>query len=109
MIVAIETRRLIIFIPVRGKSSTAQILSSVQPKLKPKMSPVATCPEIQRRAENPIFMFFVSSDQSPSRRTDHVNCRRSHRSARAPPNPPEILRHNFVHIGHKFRPVDDST
>jgi hypothetical protein len=109
MIVAIETRRLIIFIPVRGKSSTAQILSSVQPKLEPKMSPVATCPEIQRRAENSIFMFFASSDQSPSRRTGHVNCRRSRRSAQGPQNLPEILRHNLVHIGHMFRPVDDST
>jgi hypothetical protein len=26
-----------------------------------------------------------------------------------PANLPEILRYNLVHIGHMFRPVDDST
>jgi hypothetical protein len=51
MIAAIATRRLIIFIPARGKSSAAQIPSIVQPKYKPIRRPAATCLEIQQRAE----------------------------------------------------------
>jgi hypothetical protein len=68
MIAAIATSRLIIFIPARGKSSTAQIPSRVQPKYKPIRRPTATCLKIQQRAEGLIFMFFVASNQSPSRR-----------------------------------------
>jgi len=64
MIAAIGTRRLIIFIPARGKSSTAQIPSRVQLKYEPIRRPAATClriQQIQQRAEALSFMFFAQS------------------------------------------------
>jgi hypothetical protein len=68
MIAAIGTGRLIIFIPARGKSSTAQIPSRVQLKYEPIRRPAATClkiQQIQQRAEALSFMFFAVSNQSP--------------------------------------------
>jgi hypothetical protein len=51
MIAAIGTRRLIIFIPARGKSSTAQIPSRVKPKYEPIRRPIALGFKIRQRAD----------------------------------------------------------